>query len=65
LVALEIYNTKGQKVKSLVNIHQSPGQHSVIWNGADENNQPVSSGVYFFTMTAGSKKQTKKMIMMK
>ncbi len=64
-VSLEIYNLKGQLVKTLVNGEKSSGNHSVIWNGLDNNNQPASSGVYFYKMRAGTYSSTKKMIMMK
>jgi len=37
----------------------------VVWNGRDNHNQPVSSGVYFYKMNAGKYSSTKKMIMMK
>ena len=64
-VTIEIYNLKGQKVKTLVNETKAPGNHSVVWKGLDDNNRPVSSGVYFFKMNAGKYSSTKKMIMMK
>jgi len=64
-VNLEIFNLKGQKVKQLVNSQLSAGQHSVIWNGTDDNKHPVSSGIYLYKLTAGSKIQTKKMLMIK
>ena len=46
-VELAIYNIKGQKVKQLVNDQLVEGLHSVIWNGKDDNEQSVSSGIYF------------------
>lgn len=64
-VAIEIYNLKGQLVKSLVSDDKAAGEHSVIWKGTDNNNRPVSSGVYFYKMSAGKYSSTKKMIMMK
>ncbi|MCB5271527.1 MAG: T9SS type A sorting domain-containing protein, partial [Candidatus Cloacimonetes bacterium] len=64
-VALEIYNVKGQLVKKLVNEDKAPGEHTVIWNGTDLNNRPVSTGVYFYKMHAGKYSSTRKMIMMK
>jgi len=64
-VNLEIYNILGQKVKTLVNGIVDEGSHSVSWNGRDNNNRPVASGVYFFKMKAGKYTNTKKMIMMK
>jgi len=46
---IEIYNLKGQKIKTFhVILSGVEGQTSVVWNGTDENNQPVSSGIYFY-----------------
>lgn len=64
-VSIEIYNVKGQLVKTLVNETKGTGNYSEVWKGLDNNNRPVSSGVYFFKMNAGKYSSTKKMIMMK
>jgi len=39
--------------------------YGLTWNGTDENNQSVGSGIYFYKMKAGSYSATKKMILMK
>ncbi len=62
---LEIYNTKGQLVRTLVNEAQNAGKHSVIWSGTDNQNRPVASGVYYYKLTAGNYTSTKKMVLMK
>jgi len=59
---LIIYNLKGQKVKEFSDIRN---QTSVIWNGTNDKNQPVSSGIYFYKLKAGEYTSTKKMILMK
>ncbi len=64
-VSIGIYNVKGQLVKTLVNEEKTSGNHYAVWNGLDNNNQPASSGVYFYKMRAGTYSSTKKMIMMK
>ena len=64
-VSIEIFNVKGQKVRSLVNNVKEAGEHTVVWNGTDDNGRAVSSGVYYFKMNAGKYSSTKKMIMMK
>ncbi len=64
-VAIEIYNTKGQLVKTLVNDQRVAGDYSVVWNGMDNNNNAVASGLYYSKMSAGKYSSTKKMIMMK
>ncbi|MDD2229504.1 MAG: choice-of-anchor J domain-containing protein, partial [Candidatus Cloacimonetes bacterium] len=64
-VSLEIYNVKGQLVKTMLNGVQETGNHSVVWNGKDNNGRAVSSGVYYYKMNTGKYSSTKKMIMMK
>jgi len=65
LVNLEIYNLKGQKIKILVNEILSAGNHSVVWNGTDEKEKPVASGIYLYKMQMGNYVSSKKMILMK
>jgi hypothetical protein len=64
-VKIDIYNIKGQKVKSLVNDYFSSGLHKVEWNGTDEQQKQVGSGVYFYKMKAENFSDTRKMILMK
>jgi hypothetical protein len=64
-VTIDVYNVKGQLVKSLVKGIQEPGNHTIVWNGTDNNGRSVSSGVYYYKMNAGKYSSTKKMIMMK
>jgi flagellar hook capping protein FlgD len=64
-VNLEIYNSKGQKVKTLFNGYLNYGNHRILWNGKNENNQNVASGVYFYKMNTNGYIATKKMILLK
>ncbi|MCB5231153.1 MAG: T9SS type A sorting domain-containing protein [Candidatus Cloacimonas sp.] len=64
-VSIVIYNSRGQKVKSLLNEYVGVGSHTAHWDGRDDNNRPVSSGIYFYRMQKGSYNSSKKMIMMK
>jgi len=65
-VKLEIYNIKGQKVKTLMDCYTSPGDFELIWNGRDDNNKPVGSGVYFYQLNInGNSEAINKMILMK
>ena len=68
-VIIEVYNLKGQLVKTLVDEVKETGNHVVIWNGTDNSNKSVSSGVYFYKLSAanggGKYTSTKKMILMK
>lgn len=64
-VLIEIYNIRGQLVNTLKDQKQEAGYHTVTWNGRDNNNRPVASGVYFTRFRAGKHTSTKKMILMK
>jgi predicted outer membrane repeat protein len=66
-VELVIYNIKGQKIKDLANslIHQSSNQYSIIWDGTDDHNQLVSTGIYFYKLKTKKDIQIKKMILIK
>jgi hypothetical protein len=59
-VTLDVYNTLGQKVKSLLNGVVSPGDHKVEFVGDD-----LTSGIYFYQLTVDNFKRTKKMVLMK
>ncbi|MBI9032431.1 T9SS type A sorting domain-containing protein [bacterium] len=65
-VSVNIYNLKGQLVKSLLQDNLNQGVHKVIWRGNDSNDQQVASGVYFYKISSGNNKSvTKKIILMK
>jgi flagellar hook assembly protein FlgD len=63
-----IYNIKGQKVKTFTFPNGSLGtsEQSVVWNGTDDNDKPVSSGVYFYQLkTNGKAVAQKKCLLLK
>ncbi len=64
-VELNVYNVKGQRVTTLINDRMQPGYHSVTWDGIDNDNKKVSSGVYFYRLKADDKILTKKMMLLK
>lgn len=59
-VTLEVYNTVGQKVKTLVNGVLNPGAHEVEFSGND-----LTSGIYFYQLAVDNFKSSKKMVLMK
>jgi predicted outer membrane repeat protein len=67
LVNLEIYNTKGQKVKTFSNLQiTQSSNHQIIWNGTDQNDQPVSSGIYLYKLNVDGKTEAvKKCLLLK
>ncbi len=64
-VTLKVFDLRGAVVKTLVDRVESPGMHSVIWNGRDDSGNTVSSGVYIYQIKAGNFIQSNKMILMR
>jgi len=64
-VEIDIYNIKGQKVKKLINEIRKAGSYKTVWDGRNEDNQTVGSGIYFYRMKSGTYTSTGKMILMK
>ena len=65
-VTIEIYNIKGQKVRSFSNRQVSgSSKQKVFWDGKDENNEPVSGGIYYYRLQNRGISQVRKMILMK
>ncbi|MDP8267960.1 MAG: C25 family cysteine peptidase [Candidatus Tenebribacter davisii] len=64
-ISINIYNMKGQLVKTLINEYLDAAYHNVVWNGKDNSSKSVSSGIYFYKMRTGNYTATKKMILMK
>ena len=64
-VIIEIFDTQGKKIKTLVNEYKSSGEHSVVWNGTNENKIPAGTGIYFYRLKTENKIILKKMILIK
>lgn len=64
-VELVVYNISGQRIRTLVAAHQSPGEHAVEWDGRDEAGQAVASGIYFYQLSVGASHSTRKMMLVK
>lgn len=65
MVHLVILDLLGRKVTELVNQLQNPGNYQVNWNGCDRLGSPVSSGIYFYQITVGKFKATRKMTLLR
>ena len=64
-VSLAIYNTAGQLVRTLAGGELAAGSHSVMWDGTDDFGARVASGVYLYTLKAGSFSSHKKLVLTK
>lgn len=62
-VKLEIFNLLGQPVSNLVDKAQQAGHYSVRWDGKNFDGRKVPSGIYWYQLTAGQHKLTRKMVL--
>ncbi len=63
-IELSVYNIKGQLVKTLVNEDHSSGSYQAVWNGKDNSNKNVSTGIYFYKLSTNGQTLTKKMLLL-
>ena len=64
-VKIQVYNMMGQLIKTLVNETKAPGFYNVLWNGTNENNSKVASGIYFYKFESENFVANNKMILIK
>jgi len=65
LVNITIYDMMGRVVNTLINDSQNAGYKSIQWNATNDRNEPVSAGLYIYTIQAGEFRKTKKMVLLK
>jgi FlgD Ig-like domain len=64
-VRVAIYNVLGQTVKIFAEGEQSAGTYSIAWDATDSHGKEVSSGMYFYKVTAGKFSASRKMVLLK
>ncbi len=64
-VSLRVYDVSGAVVRTLVDDTKPAGSYTLTWNGLDDRGNTVSSGVYFYRITAGSFSDVRKMTLVK
>ena len=64
-VTLAIYNVKGQLIRTLIDGNMMPGNHSIVWDGRDNQTTLVPSGLYIAQMNAGGHVLQNKMLLIK
>ena len=64
-VKLEVYNLLGEKVAVLLDGYRNAGYHTVEWNSLNQSQKGISSGIYFYALTAGDFHSVKKMMLLK
>ncbi len=64
-VSLRVYDVRGRLVKILANAPKIRGTHVVSWNGRNERNRPVATGIYFLQLTSSGEFISRKLVFLK
>jgi hypothetical protein len=64
-VSLRIYDAAGRLVRVLIDEDRPAGSYKAVWNGSDSAGAKVSSGVYFYRLSAGEFIRTRKMVLLR
>lgn len=65
MVTVEVFNARGQKVRTLISAMVEAGVREVHWDGRDERGAEVASGVYFYRVTSDQAVETRKMMLLR
>jgi hypothetical protein len=64
-VTLKVFNLLGQVVNTLVDENMPAGEHAILWNGKNDRNEDVASGVYFYRIKAGDYESVRRMTLLR
>ena len=64
-VKLEVWDILGHVVRTLVDGNVEAGIHEIVWDGRNEKNEPLSSGIYFIRIKAGNFVRQRKIILVR
>jgi hypothetical protein len=64
-VELGVYNVSGRLVRKLASGPCEPGRHVAVWDGRDEREERVASGIYLVRLSAGTVSESRKMVLLK
>ena len=64
-VKIQIFNSVGQLIRNLEQKSQQPGGNQVIWDGRNDQGQPVPSGLYYYQIVSDGFKEVRKMTLLK
>lgn len=65
MAEIGVYNLKGQLIKKLLKSNQLAGEHTLVWDGRDDNGNLVSSGIYLCNLRANGVNESRKIILSK
>jgi hypothetical protein len=64
-VVLQVFDTRGRFVRTLLDAEVGPGSRTVHWDGRNTHDDQVPSGIYFYRLESGNDRQVRKMVLIK
>ncbi len=61
-IRLAVYDATGRAVRTLTRQSQTPGEHTLVWNGNDDEGRAVAAGVYYCKLETGGKSSSAKIV---
>jgi hypothetical protein len=65
LAKLDLFDAQGRRIATLVETEQEKGSHTVEWRAMDDSGRAVSSGIYFYRLTAGKRTLSRKLVLLR
>ena len=62
---LTLHNIAGQRVATLAHGHREAGEYTLRWDGRDDDGKELASGVYLYRLQAGSRVETRKLLLLR
>jgi hypothetical protein len=64
-VKIEVFNIRGQLIDTILDEYKPAGKHTIIWDGKNQYDQPMGSGVYMYRIISISEEIVRKMVLIK
>jgi flagellar hook assembly protein FlgD len=64
-VVIDIYNTLGQKVKTVLDSEKPAGNYTIYWDGTNNKGEMVATGIYYYQLRIDDFVESKKMVLLK
>jgi hypothetical protein len=65
MVSVRVFDVSGRLVRELLNAEVPTGQHSLDWDGLNEDGRPVAAGAYIARISTRAGRESRKMIMLR
>jgi flagellar hook assembly protein FlgD len=62
---LQIYDSQGRLVRTLIETHKEEGEHAVVWDGRNDSGEPVVSGTYYYELSTNGGREARKAVLVR